>query len=441
MRLRVEGGGAPLRGELTPPGDKSISHRALILASLASGTSRIEGLLDAADVRATAQACRQLGAHIADADGAVNVEGVGTAGLKAPRGRLDMGNSGTAMRLLAGVLAGQPFDSELTGDASLSRRPMRRIVEPLLRMGARIETAAGGTAPLRIHGNPQLRGIDYQAPVASAQVKSCILLAGLYASDRTCVREPEQSRDHTERMLPLFGVAVEPPCCVTGRTPLRAASVAVPSDISSAAFFLVGAAMARNSDVLLRQVCINPTRDGILRVLERMGVDLEVLNHRACGAETVADLRVRYRRGIRATDVPPDWIPSLIDELPAIMALAAVARGTTRIRGAEELRVKESDRIAVMARGLETLGVRVRELSDGIDIEGGEVGGGEVDGAGDHRCAMSFCMLGQVATGPVTIAGATHIDTSYPEFTRHLATLGGAVEEVPSGAAGSGDAG
>ncbi|MEJ8566805.1 3-phosphoshikimate 1-carboxyvinyltransferase [Elongatibacter sediminis] len=428
MKLRIDGRGAPLHGCLTPPGDKSISHRALILASLAGGRSRITGLLDSADVRATAEACRQLGATVRAEDDSVWVEGTGTAGLKPPSAPLDMGNSGTALRLLAGVLAAQPFASELIGDASLSRRPMRRIVEPLSRMGAHIETAEGGTAPLRITGNPKLKGIEYRPAVASAQIKSCVLLAGLYASGRTCVIEPQLSRDHTERMLPLFGTPVEEPCCVTGGGRLRAADVVVPADISSATFFLVGAAMLEGSDVLLRGVGLTPTRDGILHVLERMGAAVEHRETRRHGTETVADLRVAHAAGLRGIDVPEEWIPSLIDELPAIMALAAVAEGTTRIRGAAELRVKESDRIAVMARGLETLGVTVQEFDDGIDITGGPVTGGTVDGAGDHRCAMSFCMLAQRASGPVTVTGAHHIDTSYPDFVAHVQALGGTVE-------------
>jgi 3-phosphoshikimate 1-carboxyvinyltransferase len=432
VKLRASGRGAPLRGELTPPGDKSISHRALILASLAIGESRIAGLLESADVLATAQACRQLGATIQTSARLTRVNGTGEGGLRAPAGPLDMGNSGTAIRLLTGVLAAQSFDSELIGDASLSRRPMRRIVEPLARMGARIETGPNGTPPLHVAGNPKLRGIDYHLPVASAQVKSCVLLAGLYASGTTCVSEPLKSRDHTERMLPLFGVPVAAPCCVHGGAVLTAAQVAVPSDISSAAFFLVAAAMVGGSDLLLRQVGLNETRSGILRVLERMGADLNLSEPREFGAEAVADVRVRYRPGLRGIDIPADWIPSLIDELPAIMALASAAEGTTRIRGAEELRVKESDRLAVMARGLAELGVSVREYPDGIDIEGGRVDGGEVDGAGDHRCAMSFCVLGQVAEGAVIVNGASQIDTSYPEFTHHLAAVGGAIETIPA---------
>jgi 3-phosphoshikimate 1-carboxyvinyltransferase len=399
-----------------------------MFASLAHGESLIEDLLIAEDVLATANACRQLGASI-DINGRhTRVLGTGEQGLKGPAHALDMGNSGTAMRLLAGVLSAQSFDCELTGDESLSRRPMRRIVDPLSLMGARIETSSRGTAPLRIHGNPGLRGIEYHLPVASAQIKSCLLLAGIYASGRTCVWEPQKSRDHTERMLPIFGVQVEEPCCVSGGVKLMAADVKVPADISSAAFFLVAAAMVPDSDVVLRNVGLNPTRDGILRVLQAMGADIDIGNHRVFGAEPVGDIRVRYSRAIEGISIPEEWVPSLIDELPVIMAMAAAIPGTTRIRGATELRVKESDRLSVMAQGLAGLGVRLQEHEDGIDITGGAVQGGETDGAGDHRCAMSFGILGQVAEGPLLVRGARQINTSYPEFAQHLRALGGSAE-------------
>lgn len=338
------------------------------------------------------------------------------------------------MRLLAGVLAAQPFDSELLGDASLNRRPMRRIIEPLSRMGASIEATAEGTAPLKIRGNRRLQGIEYVLPVASAQIKSCILLAGLFARGRTCISEPGQSRDHTERMLPVFGVKLESGCCVAGPSKLGAACIEVPADISSAAFFMVAAALVPGSQVLLRNVGVNSTRDGIIRVMQEMGADVTLDNQRQFGEEPVADIQVRYRSGLQGIDVPESWVPSLIDELPIIMILATGARGITRIRGAEELRIKESDRISVMATGLEILGIRLNEFEDGIDIHGGDLGSGEVDGAGDHRCAMSFCIAGQVAAGPVIVAGASHIDTSYPEFTQHLQSLGGQVKiELPAG--------
>jgi 3-phosphoshikimate 1-carboxyvinyltransferase len=433
MKLATQPAGSPLRGELRPPGDKSISHRALIFACLAQGVSRIRGLLESEDVRATARACRQLGMAMRREGDEWLLKGVGAQGLQPPAGPLDMGNSGTAMRLLAGVLAAQPFTSELIGDASLSRRPMRRIVTPLERMGARIETAEGGTPPLRITGNPGLRGIEYESPVASAQVKSCLLLAGLYASGHTSLREPLKSRDHTEKMLPTFGVPLFGDCGVRGGSRLTGASLRVPADISSAAFFLVAAALVPGSDLLLRDVGLNETRDGIVHVLQAMGASLEVSNRRLFGGEPVGDLRIRYAGRLRGVDIPIDQVPALIDELPVILALAATAEGTTRLRGAAELRVKESDRLAVMGRGLQALGVRLEEYDDGMDVHGGPVGGRiggagggvAVDGAGDHRCAMSFCVLGQVAAGPLVVAGCENIDTSYPGFVTDLTTVGG----------------
>jgi 3-phosphoshikimate 1-carboxyvinyltransferase len=434
MILATEPAAGPLLGELLPPGDKSISHRALIFASLAHGQSRIRGLLDSEDVHATASACRQLGMTDRFEGDERIVEGVGERGLQPPAAPLDMGNSGTAMRLLAGVLAAQPFDSVLTGDASLSRRPMKRIVAPLGQMGARIETSANGTPPLRISGRSDLRGIDYESPIASAQVKSCLLLAGLFASGQTTVREPLRSRNHTELMLPVFGVPLVGDCGVKGGSRLAGTSLQVPADISSAAFFLVAAALVPGSDVLLRDVGLNETRDGIVHVLQSMGADLAIDNRRRFGGEAVGDIRIRYAGLLEGVDIPPELVPSLIDELPVILALAAASRGTTRLRGAAELRVKESDRLAVMARGLETLGVSLHEYPDGMDVEGGPIKGGPVDGAGDHRCAMSFCVLGQVASTPVTVTGCENIDTSYPRFVDDLRRVGGTV-----GPDGSGD--
>lgn len=433
MILVAEPAAGPLLGELLPPGDKSISHRALIFASLAHGQSRIRGLLESEDVHATASACRQLGmTDRVEGDERI-VEGVGERGLQPPSAPLDMGNSGTAMRLLAGVLAAQPFDSELTGDASLSRRPMKRIVAPLARMGARIETSAGGTPPLRISGRADLRGIDYESPIASAQVKSCLLLAGLYAGGQTTVREPLRSRNHTELMLPAFGVPLVGECGVKGGSRLAGTSLRVPADISSAAFFLVAAALVPGSDLLLRDVGLNETRDGIVHVLQSMGADLAIRDRRRFGGEAVGDIRIRYAGLLKGVDIPPELVPSLIDELPVILALAAASEGTTRLRGAAELRVKESDRLAVMARGLEVLGVRLSEYPDGMDVEGGSISGGSVDGAGDHRCAMSFCVLGQVASAAVTVAGCENIDTSYPRFVDDLRRVGGMLGPGPSG--------
>lgn len=425
---------APLQGELTPPGDKSISHRALIFGCLAEGQTRVEGLLEGEDVKATAAACRQLGMTMRRDGEAWLLEGVGERGLQPPESELDMGNSGTAMRLLAGVLAAQPFDSVLVGDASLSQRPMNRIVTPLREMGALIDTGPGGKPPLKIHASKGLHGIAYDSPVASAQVKSCLLLAGLYADGETSVREPLPSRDHTENMLPAFGVPLSGDRAVRGGARLRGTALRVPADISSAAFFLVAAALVPGSDLLLHNVGINGTRDGIIRVLRAMGADLEVLDPRESGGEKVADLRIRHASRLRGIDIPVDWVPTLIDELPVIFALAARADGTTRLRGAEELRVKESDRLAVMARGLETLGVDLAEYEDGMDIHGGAVSGGRVDGAGDHRCAMSFCILGQVAAGPVSVTGCENINTSYPGFVEDLAGIGGRIAGGEGGA-------
>lgn len=427
MILNVGPAGSTLCGVLTPPGDKSISHRAVILASLARGQSRIEGLLASEDVRATTSACGQLGAKFHQDGEALLVDGVGAQGLSAPENPLDMGNSGTAMRLLAGVLAAHPFSSELIGDPSLSSRPMRRIVQPLSRMGARIQTAESGTPPLLITGNPGLKGISYSSPVASAQVKSCILLAGLYARGETRVSEPGKSRDHTEKMLPSFGIHLAKDAVVSGGNRLTAAHIRVPGDISSAAFFMAAAAMLPDSSLTLKNVGLNETRDGMIRVLDAMGADLRVSNRRMYGKEPVGDIRIRYKGPLKGIDIPAQWIPSLIDELPIITALAAVSNGVTRIRGAEELRVKESDRISVMAMGLRELGVKLKEHPDGMDIEGGSISGGCVDGAGDHRCAMSFCILGQLAQSNVAVCGSENIDTSYPGFINDLQMLGGAI--------------
>jgi len=421
---------SPLKGELTPPGDKSISHRALIFSCLAEGESRVTGLLDSEDVRATENACVALGMTVRRENGILYLTGVGSRGLSAPSAPLDMGNSGTAMRLLAGVLAAQPFESELFGDESLNQRPMTRIVKPLTLMGASIETGQNGTPPLRISGSGSLHGIDYDSPIASAQVKSCVLLAGLYADGQTTVTEPLRSRDHTEQMLPAFGVELVDGCGVSGGSRLTAASVHVPADISSAAFFMVAAAMVPGSDLLLRNIGLNRTRDGIVHVLQSMGADLSIQDQRRQGGEEVGDVRIRYAGRLRGIDVPVEWVPSLIDEVPVILALAAVSEGTTRIRGAAELRVKESDRLDVMARGLETLGVGLKEYADGVDVTGGVVNGGRVDGAGDHRCAMSFAILGQVAGGRVEVEGAANINTSFPSFARDLAAVGGCVNDV-----------
>jgi len=409
----------PVRGEIVVPGDKSISHRAVMLAALAEGTSRISGFLEGEDTRATARAFAAMGVQVQTPSASERiVHGVGLHGLHAPAQAIDCGNAGTGMRLLAGLLAGQSFDSTLTGDESLSRRPMRRVIDPLGQMGARIDAEPGGLPPLRIHGNVALHGIDYATPVASAQVKSAVLLAGLYARGTTIVREPHPTRDYTERMLRAFGWPIEfsaGAARVEGGHALRATDVVVPADFSSAAFFLVAASLAPRSELLIESVGMNPRRTGLLTALRLMGADISEERPREFGGERVADLFVRAAP-LRGIDVPEALVPDMIDEFPALFVAAAVARGTTRIRGAAELRVKESDRIAVMARGLRALGVRIEETPDGAIIEGGTIDGGEVDSAGDHRCAMSFAIAGLVAAAPVRILDCANVATSFPGF-------------------------
>jgi 3-phosphoshikimate 1-carboxyvinyltransferase len=411
--------GEALRGEPPMPGDKSISHRAIMLAALADGVSRIDGFLEGADTRATAAIFGRLGVRIdAPAPGVRIVHGVGIDGLHAPREPLDCGNAGTAMRLLAGLLAGQRFDSVLAGDASLSRRPMQRVLAPLRAMGARIESD-DGHAPLRIGGGQSLRGIDYTLPVASAQVKSALLLAGLYARGETVVREPQPTRDCSERMLEAFGYPVawrEGEARLDGGHRLRATEVAIPADFSSAAFFLVAATLVPGSDLRLRRIGVNPRRTGLLQVLRAMGADIEAIDARVRGGEPVADLRVRHAP-LRGIEVPVEQVADMIDEFPVLCVAAACAQGATTIRGAAELRVKESDRIATMAAGLRALGIRVEERPDGAVIHGGRLhGAAGVDSHGDHRVAMAFAVAAQVADGEVRIGDVANVATSFPGF-------------------------
>ncbi len=419
--------GGKLSGRLRVPGDKSISHRSVMLGSLAEGTTRVSGLLEGEDVLCTLAAFRAMGVRAQGPDnGRLVIDGVGLHGLKAPAQALDMGNSGTAMRLMAGILAGQTFDSTLIGDESLSRRPMKRVSDPLGQMGATIETTEGGRPPLHIRGGRKLRGIDYPLPVPSAQVKSSLLLAGLYAEGQTSVTEPAPTRDHTERMLRGFGYNVDvsgSTASVYGGGSLRACDVDVPADISSAAFFLVGASIAPGSDLVLEHVGMNPTRVGVINILQRMGANLEILNPREVGGEPVADIRIRSAplHGIR---IPEDQVPLAIDEFPALFIAAACAEGETVLTGAEELRVKESDRIGVMAEGLKRLGVKLQETADGIVIQGGQIHGGEIDSRGDHRIAMSFAIAGLRAREPITIRDCKNVDTSFPDFAERAAKAG-----------------
>jgi len=424
----------PLHGEVRAPGDKSISHRAVMLAALAEGTSRISGFLEGEDTRATARAFAQMGVRIeAPQPNERIVHGVGLRGLRAPTAPIDCGNAGTGMRLLAGLLAGQAFDSTLIGDESLSRRPMRRVIEPLAQMGASIEPEQGGVPPLRIAGNRELHGIEYALPGASAQVKSAVLLAGLYAHGETLVREPHPTRDYTESMLSAFGWPIEfgPGWAkLSGNHRLRALDVEVPADFSSAAFFIVAATLVPGSEIILRDVGINPRRTGLLHALRAMGADIQGANTRAVGGEPVADLVVRHAP-LHGIEVPLELVPDMIDEFPILFIAAAAAKGTTRVRGAAELRVKESDRIAVMAKGLRELGIRVEETPDGAVIEGGKFSSGEAESAGDHRCAMSFAVAGLLARERVRIRDCANVATSFPGFMDLANGCGFRLERTP----------
>jgi 3-phosphoshikimate 1-carboxyvinyltransferase len=419
--------GGSLSGTIRVPGDKSISHRSIMLGSLAEGTTEVSGFLEGEDSLATLQAFRDMGVAIEGPErGRVTIHGVGLYGLKQPASALDLGNSGTSMRLLAGLMSGQKFDVEMVGDASLSTRPMKRVTDPLAQMGAEVATTAAGTPPLKVSGAAKLHGIHYQMPVASAQVKSCILLAGLYADSPTCVTEPAPTRDHTERMLKGFGYPVKvdgATACVEPGGKLTATSIDVPADISSATFFMVGAAISEGSDITLQHVGINPTRIGVINILRLMGANLEVLNEREVGGEPVADIRVRASR-LKGIQIPEEQVPLAIDEFPALFVAAACAEGETVLTGAEELRVKESDRIQVMADGLVVLGVDARSTADGIVIQGGTLGSGMVESHGDHRIAMSFAMAALRASGPITINDCANVNTSFPGFVALAAGAG-----------------
>ncbi len=426
MKFILEPGGC-IAGEARVPGDKSMSHRSVMLGALADGTTRVRGFLEGEDALATLEAFRSMGVSIERGGaGEVTIHGVGLHGLEAPEAPLDLGNAGTGMRLLCGLMAGQPFDTRLTGDASLCSRPMGRVIDPLVLMGAAIDAREGGRPPLSITGGRPLHGIHYDLPMASAQVKSCVLLAGLYAEGRTSVTEPAPTRDHTERMLRGFGYPVEQEngvISLQGGGSLTAADIDVPADISSAAFFLVAASIAPGSDLLLSHVGINATRTGVLNILRLMGADITLLNEREVGGEPVADIRVRYAP-LHGIDIPEDQVPLAIDEFPALFIAAACAEGRTVLRGAEELRVKESDRIAAMAEGLSTLGVANEVLEDGIVIDGGTLGGGEIRTHMDHRIAMAFAIAALRAEREIVVLDCDHVATSFPGFERLAGKLG-----------------
>ena len=430
------------QGKFTVPGDKTVSHRSIMFGAIAEGTTHVTGFLEGEDALATLQAFRDMGVSIeGPKNGEVTIHGVGMHGLKAPASALYMGNSGTSMRLLSGMLAAQKFDSVMTGDASLTQRPMERIAKPLRTMGAQIQTTGErGTPPISITGNQALKGIQYDLPMASAQVKSGILLAGLWANGETAVTEPEPTRDHSERMLRAFGYDVKTEgnrISLQGGGKLIGTDIQVPSDISSAAFFMVGAAITEGSDITLEAVGINPTRTGVIEILKQMGADLTVKNERIAGGEPIADIRIRGSRTLKGIHMPEDQVPLAIDEFPALFIAAACAEGQTILTGAAELRVKESDRIQVMADGLKIMGIDCTPTDDGILIEGqGKAGdwsaiftGGEIESHHDHRIAMSFSMAGLRTSGEIKIVGTETVATSFPTFTA-LATQAGLAIQV-----------
>ena len=433
LQFIVQPGGS-LRGNVRVPGDKSISHRSIMLGSLAEGTTHVSGFLQGEDCLCTLKAFRAMGVQIEGPsdDGNVTIHGVGLHGLQAPSAELDMGNSGTSMRLMSGLMSGQAFDVRMTGDASLSKRPMKRVTVPLASMGAEIDATEKGTPPLLVHGGRQLKGIHYAMPMASAQVKSSLLLAGLYADGETSVTEPAPTRDHTERMLRGFGYEVKTEgnrISLQGGGKLTATDIDVPSDISSAAFFMVGASIAEGSDLTLQHVGINPTRTGIIDILRLMGANLELLNEREVGGEPVADIRVRSAQ-LKGIQIPEALVPLAIDEFPVLFVAAAFAQGQTVLTGAEELRVKESDRIQVMADGLIACSVDAQPTPDGIIINPGNFSGGTIDSHGDHRIAMAFTMAALRATQPIIINDCANVNTSFPGFVELAAKAGVSITTV-----------
>lgn len=413
--------GGQLSGEFRVPGDKSISHRSIMFGSIADGTTHVTGFLQGEDSLNTLRAFRAMGVEIDGPtdNGEVTIKGVGIDGLKQPSSSIDLGNSGTSIRLMSGLLSGQSFDLELSGDRSLSKRPMKRVTDPLALMGAQIDTGEGGKPPLKIHGGSPLKGINYDLPMASAQVKSCLLLAGMYAEGKTCITEPATTRDHTERMLNAFSYPVTTTgnqMCIEGGGRLKACDIDVPADISSAAFFLVGASIAKGSDITLQHVGINPTRTGVIDILKLMGANIELLNERVVGGEPVADIRVQSAQ-LKGINVPEELVPLAIDEFPVLFVAAACATGKTVITGAEELRVKESDRIQVMEDGLIAIGVDATATADGMIINGGAIKGGAAHSRDDHRIAMAFTMAGLRSESEILIEDCENVNTSFPDFT------------------------
>ena len=414
-----------LNGRIHVPGDKSISHRAVILGAIAEGTTHISRMLRSADTIASITAFREMGVDIDDMGEDVTVKGVGLHGLKTPPAPLYFGNSGTSARLLAGILAAQKFDSELTGDESLMKRPMMRIVEPLRMMGAELDCGDTGTLPLKVTGGRQLTGIEYELPVASAQLKSCLLLAGLYAASSTRIIEPVITRDHTERMLLQFGGTINRKGNTIHLTPteLKGCNVHVPGDISSAAFFIVATCIKPGSEIVLEDIGINPTRSAVIEILQAMGADIKLEEKQTGDAEPVADIIIRSSR-LKGITIPRELVSIAIDEFPCIMIAAAYAEGRTVLSNASELRVKESDRIEAISQGLSQIGVEVETREDGITVTGGTVRGGEVDSYGDHRIAMAFAVAAVEAESAIRIRNCVNVNTSFPDFVEMATLLG-----------------
>ena len=422
-----------LSGELKVPGDKSISHRSIMLGSLSHGITKVSGFLEGEDALSTLKAFQAMGVKIEREGDNVTIYGVGINGLKKPKGPLDLGNSGTSIRLMSGILAAQAFDCELIGDESLSKRPMGRVINPLKDMGAVIDSN-DGKPPLKITGGQQLTGIHYDLPVASAQVKSCVLLAGLYAQGDTCVTEPAPTRDHTERMLKGLGYDVrvnDNQMCLTGGGELTATEIQVPSDISSAAFFMVAACIAPQADITLLGVNINPTRTGVIDVLKLMGARLTTSNQREIGGELLADIRIQSSE-LKGIHIPESLVPLAIDEFPAVFIAASCAKGETILTGAKELRVKESDRIQVMADGLSILGIENEVLDDGIKIQGGQFQKptAMIESHHDHRISMSFAVASLRCDYPIEINGVDNVMTSFPNFVELSNSAGLNIVEV-----------
>ena len=424
--------GGSVKGAIRVPGDKSISHRSIMLGSLAEGLTHVTGFLEGEDALATLASFRSMGVNIeGPTEGKVTIHGVGMHGLSAPEDTIYLGNSGTSIRLLSGLLAGQDFESTLTGDKSLSGRPMRRVTDPLSQMGAVIDSNEG-KPPLTIKAGNKLKGISYRLPMASAQVKSCILLAGMYAEGTTTVIEPAPTRDHTERMLSGMGYKVDvqgDTVSIEGGGKLMATDIDVPADISSATFFLVGAAISKGSDLTLTHVGINPTRIGVITILRLMGADISLSNEKMTGGEPVADIRIKYAP-LKGITIPEEQVPLAIDEFPALFVAAACAEGQTVLTGAEELRVKESDRIQAMADGLTILGIDAQATDDGIIINGGVIGSGEVESHDDHRIAMAFAIAGLQAGGTIQINDCANVATSFPNFITLAQEVGLEIDEV-----------